>query len=861
MIQFKTKQILTSFDLTRNLIADLGFEPINIRTEILNLESNFITFIDEFTFNGSEIGTLLLGDNRRLTYIHPRAFVNLRGLHQLDLSGTSIVRFPTLGLENLRSLSIRNNFVMKKIPSMYNFPNLEKAHLTYSYHCCAFLHPELHDPLVHEKYKQMQKEFDLACEKKRQNLLVAGVNLSRKWTELQGTTTESPNELLSNSGSALIDLGGMFKNAPSGGFSVNVLGNDSAFLLQIPDLKIAENHNVKYLSPHITPLIECGQLTSDLELRESFVCYPQPDVLNPCEDIMGKGGLRIVAWLVVFTSSLGNLAVIIMIVVAHKKFKTIKFLQLNLAIGDLFMAVYMIMLSLADTFSRGNYFNYALEWQHGTGCKVAGAASLFSSQLSIFSLVLITIERYFTIMFTCDRNKRLRMKWAARLMCFGWIYAFGAATFPIFANINSYSKTSICLPLRTDTPLDRTYLFVLLVVDTMAAIVILVCYAKMYLLITRERTAVSLKEQKIALRMAVLLITDFVCWGPIIFYGSTALLGYPMIDLSSSKLLVVIFYPLNSMANPFLYFILQRQFRQDIPQVRKKLLALRDSVYNGWKLRRTRSVSSRSSRTTVNADRNATSRLELVCAVTTPDGQSDEVAKKTSRRSARPNPGHLAPVRSLSVKTASTRLTQTSLTSPVAILTREDLAYRPSDSQTGYRSCGSDRNPMSDGELETLSCPALSFRCNQCRDERSGSISCKCYRCSLPIRHSSSATSIWNGGKPETSLVSFPEKPQTAKKLLSTSLAKTFTKQKQSSQMGSSSSDEDNREVNSGSISKPTSGHESQRIFLKRKKNPPFQFRDFRSRSLIIQNLNIIQQPEATNGSTQTFDNQVETEL
>lgn len=71
-------------------------------------------------------------------------------------------------------------------------------------------------------------------------------------------------------------------------------------------------------------------------------------------------------------------------------------------------------------------------------------------------------------------------------------------------------------------------------------------------------------DATIAKRMSILVLTNFVCWAPIAFFGLTASFGFPMIDISNSKILLVFFYPLNSCANPFLYVILTKQFRKDV---------------------------------------------------------------------------------------------------------------------------------------------------------------------------------------------------------------------------------------------------------------------------------------------------------
>lgn len=68
----------------------------------------------------------------------------------------------------------------------------------------------------------------------------------------------------------------------------------------------------------------------------------------------------------------------------------------------------------------------------------------------------------------------------------------------------------------------------------------------------------------VAKRMALLVFTDFACWAPISFFGLTALMGHPLIDVPKTKILLVFFYPLNSCANPYLYALLTQQYRRDL---------------------------------------------------------------------------------------------------------------------------------------------------------------------------------------------------------------------------------------------------------------------------------------------------------
>lgn len=330
---------------------------------------------------------------------------------------------------------------------------------------------------------------------------------------------------------------------------------------------------------YLTQFIECGQLAANYNAHQNITCTPEPDAFNPCEDIMGYSVLRVAVWFVVGASVFGNLSVIVVLMGVFRRLSVPKFLQLNLAIGDLFMGVYLAMLAFADLTTVGAYFNYAIDWQHGFGCRVAGAASLFASQLSIFTLSVITFERYYTITYSIDLNMRLQLGWATRIMLIGWIYAFSSAMLPIFADINSYSKTSICLPMRTTYLSDRLFIVVLLIIDSSAFVIIFACYLKMYLLILRQKTEATAKERTVAMRMALLVSTDFACWAPIIFFSATALLGRPLISVTNSKILIVFFYPLNSMANPFLYVISTRQYRRDLTYLSSRWHAWRKSLF------------------------------------------------------------------------------------------------------------------------------------------------------------------------------------------------------------------------------------------------------------------------------------------
>lgn len=171
----------------------------------------------------------------------------------------------------------------------------------------------------------------------------------------------------------------------------------------------------------------------------------------------------------------------------------------NLACADFLMGVYLLMIAVFDLRTMGQYFNWAIDWQHGIGCKMAGFITVFSSELSIYTLTVITMERYFPIAYPLQINKRLKLSLAFKIMLGGWLYSILMACLPLpFLGISSYSKTSICLPMETRDAYDIAYLVFILCFSAVDFVLICVCYGKMYLSIISQKTRATNNDMKVA---------------------------------------------------------------------------------------------------------------------------------------------------------------------------------------------------------------------------------------------------------------------------------------------------------------------------------------------------------------------------
>lgn len=110
---------------------------------------------------------------------------------------------------------------------------------------------------------------------------------------------------------------------------------------------------------------------------------------------------------------------------------------------------------------------------------------------------------------------------------------------------------------------SQVYVVSLLLLNILAFLCVCGCYLSIYLTVRNPAAAPARADTRVAQRMAVLIFTDFLCMAPICFFAVSAALKLPLITVSDAKLLLVLFYPINSCSNPFLYAFFTRSFRRD----------------------------------------------------------------------------------------------------------------------------------------------------------------------------------------------------------------------------------------------------------------------------------------------------------
>lgn len=448
-----------------------------------------------------------------------------------DLSFNAFPVLPARGLKTLETLKVRDNRELKEIPAkQLSKIRLVEAH--YPYHCCEF--------------RKERKEKEKMIEEK--NVVTESKNSwtwdkSEEFTFLRNSdeynmTEVEPKDDVSGFGSGNVDP----ILDPEG-------SSEDEMKLSTSDGSAQEED--------FDHLIEIEE-----DVNREVECTPEPaDPFFPCDDLMDSSLLRVGVWIVFLLALLGNATVIFVIITRSSRIDVSRFLICNLAVADLCMGIYLGLLAIVDASTRGEFRSYGVEWQLSNGCKTAGFLAVLSSETSVFTLTVITVERYIAITHALDITKKMSLKKTSIVMLTGWCFALTVATLPLF-EVSDYTKFSVCLPFETGDMKSLVYVTTVLILNGSAFIVILTCYVKIYSAI-RGSNAWNTNDSRTAQRMALLVFTDFACWAPITFLSLAAAFGGDFVSLKDAKIFTVFVFPLNSCANPFLYAIFTGQFKRD----------------------------------------------------------------------------------------------------------------------------------------------------------------------------------------------------------------------------------------------------------------------------------------------------------
>ena len=310
---------------------------------------------------------------------------------------------------------------------------------------------------------------------------------------------------------------------------------------------------------------------------------------------MQNSVLRVSMWVLGVSALMGNAYVIVIRFQEKPRSPTHTkqgLLVLNLAMSDCLMGVYMVILASVDLYYGDQYFIHSDVWRSSTLCKLESFLSLLSSEASILFITLITLDRFLSIMFPFN-SIQFRSKSIKVAAAINWVFAFLLGFIPTYyagSDSDLYDLSDVCvgLPLITrpasyniessgidglntgrsfDLPIPDEFkpawyfsIAIFLGLNFVCFLFIFICYIIMFFhvkLISKDVKQASNRtdDLKIAVRMAAIVGTDFICWMPVIIMGILSQTGAAVIPLQMYTWSVVFILPINSSLNPYLYTI------------------------------------------------------------------------------------------------------------------------------------------------------------------------------------------------------------------------------------------------------------------------------------------------------------------
>ncbi|MCP9264465.1 Follicle-stimulating hormone receptor [Dirofilaria immitis] len=518
-------------DFSYNQIEYLGDGQLRaVHANKICLSNNNLREIGSHIFANCRFSLLELNDNLELKRFSIDTFAGISFIKRLDLSRTGITELPTTGLSRLESLKLKDTEELKKLPPILAFTSLKKVEFTYPYHCCLFKYASKEISTAGEKYtKNLEEIRNRECSTKSTSKLNRRRRQSARNDRsiLFQESRENPLDLS--------DLLQWFDSVNAGNITIEI--DDEGETLLEPEFEDAD-----------IGLLTTLNCTSNAvsNFFASIECTPMPNALNPCEDVIGYDFYVGQYGLYGFRQLL-------------KRMQVHYFFMANLSAADLLTGVYLGILAIADYKTSNEYYNYAVAWQTGVGCNIAGFISVFSSEISIMSMFLIAFDMCYNIR-NAFYGKRLRMRTAIKMMIVAYIIAFTMAVLPILG-VSTYTSTSVCLPLSIEDNFDRIYVIASLLFNLLAFLGMAISYSFIVTMLCDPDQPKRSEDKAIILKMATLIGTEMLCWFPTLFFGFTAALGHPLISISVAKIFLVLFYPINAFTNPFLYVFLTKIIR------------------------------------------------------------------------------------------------------------------------------------------------------------------------------------------------------------------------------------------------------------------------------------------------------------
>ncbi|XP_066021354.1 G-protein coupled receptor GRL101-like [Pocillopora verrucosa] len=358
----------------------------------------------------------------------------------------------------------------------------------------------------------------------------------------------------------------------------------------------------KHLTHIIRVTLDTNLMCCHLDLfRQDADCeYSFNDNFASCHSMFRHHAPRRTLWIVCLLSLLGSLFVVGWQYFYPDNNVVQSIMLVNLGVSDGIMGIYLIIIGIKDLQWSGEYYLHDYEWRTGWFCHFNGAMSVFSSEVSVMMISLIALDRLKNIVFPYTFAKIT--PWQTRIMCVviwlvGGVMAFLPLSGMHYFSERYYGNNVVCLPLQLSPELQEGWEYstsIFIALNFSLFIFIMVAYVAILWkswsssrrlgahgtvreIRARAQSAQAKRERALAKRVFFIILTDFLCWMPIIAIGIRSHVEKTFDPPGDLAVWIAVFaLPINSAINPLLYTL-------STPQVQPVLKAKLSKLWSNFR--------------------------------------------------------------------------------------------------------------------------------------------------------------------------------------------------------------------------------------------------------------------------------------
>ncbi|MBN3323394.1 OPSB protein, partial [Atractosteus spatula] len=254
------------------------------------------------------------------------------------------------------------------------------------------------------------------------------------------------------------------------------------------------------------------------------------------------------------------------VTIEHKKLRTpLNYILLNLAVGDLFMVFGGFTTTMYT--SMNGYFVFGT-----TGCNIEGFFATLGGMISLWSLVVLAVERYLVV---CKPMSNFRFGESHSIMgvVFTWVMACACAVPPLFGWSRYIPEGMQCscgidyYTLKPEVNNESFVIYMFTVHLLLPFSVVFFCYGRLVCTVKaaaaqQQESETTQRAEREVTRMVILMVISYiVCWTP---YGSVAwyIFTHKGADFGPVFMTGPAFFAKSSaLYNPLIYVCMNKQFR------------------------------------------------------------------------------------------------------------------------------------------------------------------------------------------------------------------------------------------------------------------------------------------------------------